>query len=94
MTNSERPTHVPPELRAPKIGRLPGREELTSKDGELLGYPRAFWHPCEKCGLVAASHGFGVSLLRGELGRWYCDDCRPDRPAAPPATMSEPGSCP
>jgi hypothetical protein len=31
-----------------------------------------FEHPCRVCGSVDAPWGFGVDLLRGLLGRWYC----------------------
>jgi hypothetical protein len=36
----------------------------------------ALLHYCEKCGALAP-FGYGVSLRRGRLGRWYCAAHRP-----------------
>jgi hypothetical protein len=33
-------------------------------------------HVCEVCG-AAAMWGYGVRLLHGQPGRWYCTDHRP-----------------
>jgi len=33
---------------------------------------------CATCGAPDASHGFGVSLLKDQLGMWYCDKCKPN----------------
>jgi hypothetical protein len=42
--------------------------------------PFPFWpHYCERCG-DDAPYGYGVSLRRGIVGKWYCGDHRPDRP--------------
>lgn len=54
------------------------------KDGHFLHY-------CH-CG-AEASFGYGVSLLRGQLGTWYCRDHRPAEPIVPPPPpQSEPPS--
>ena len=38
-----------------------------------------FIHPCCICG-EEAGLGFGVSLLKGQLGTWYCGKCVSQRP--------------
>lgn len=37
---------------------------------------RCVEHKCEDCG-GSASFGFGVSLLHGKIGKWYCFKHRP-----------------
>jgi hypothetical protein len=38
-------------------------------------------HPCSVCGNALAPYGYGVDLLKGRLGTWYCHEHRP-QPAA------------
>lgn len=38
-----------------------------------------FIHPCCVCG-AEAGLGFGVSLLKGQLGTWYCEMHKPPKP--------------
>lgn len=41
-------------------------------------------HPCCICGADQAPYGYGVSLLKGRLGKWYCRDHRPDQQPSQP----------
>ncbi len=41
-----------------------------------------FLHPCSVCGKPDAPFGFGVRLLKGELGTWFCGPCRPAKTVA------------
>jgi len=45
----------------------------------FVGYDRngMFIHYCH-CG-KDAGHGYGVSLRKGQLGTWYCNDHKPER---------------
>ncbi len=52
---------------------MPDRNPRLTAAGQLL-------HPCRVCG-APGSFGFGVRLLKGQLGTWYCGDHRPGRPA-------------
>lgn len=36
-------------------------------------------HPCAVCGDPSAPFGYGVDLLRGVLGVWYCGRHEPER---------------
>lgn len=54
-------------------GRLVGVGKVTARfddKGRLLTY-------CAVCGKENAGWGFGVDLLRGRLGTWYCTEHRP-----------------
>ena len=39
---------------------------------------RPFAHYCVTCGRWGA-FGYDVDVLKGRLGRWYCNEHRPDR---------------
>jgi hypothetical protein len=45
----------------------------------FVGYDDAghFVHGCEVCG-IDAPFGYRVALRKGELGRWFCREHRPD----------------
>lgn len=36
-----------------------------------------FWHPCSVCGSRNAPFGYGVRLLKDQLGTWYCLEHKP-----------------
>lgn len=48
----------------------------------FVGYDKRgrFLHYCH-CGKWGA-YGFGVKLLQGQLGTWYCDEHRPPKPTS------------
>jgi hypothetical protein len=48
---------------------------VVDENGVLL-------HFCVECGR-SGPFGFGVSLRRGQLGRWYCRDHRPNKKTRP-----------
>lgn len=56
--------------RRPRIGK--------TKTGLVV-----FWHPCKVCGLVNAGFGVNVSLRKGQMGEWYCEEHLPEEHMPP-----------
>lgn len=38
-----------------------------------------FDHPCCVCGSKRAFYGYGVKLLKGQEGKWFCKEHRPNQ---------------
>jgi hypothetical protein len=55
----------------------PAMVPLSELPTAVAGRPVEHW--CEVCG-VEAAWGYGVHLLAGEMGEWYCGLHRPNRP--------------
>jgi hypothetical protein len=55
----------------------PAMAPLRELPAGVAGRPIEHW--CKVCG-VEAAWGYGVHLLAGEMGEWYCGAHRPDRP--------------
>jgi hypothetical protein len=55
----------------------PAMAPLSELPTGVAGRPVEHW--CKVCG-VEAAWGYGVHLLAGEMGEWYCSLHRPDRP--------------
>jgi hypothetical protein len=64
-------------ITQPEVGTSHLEQQCVARRGlvkETEG--GALLHYCEKCGALAP-FGYGVSLRRGRLGRWYCAAHRP-----------------
>jgi len=62
--------HLDPYLAKPmerEEETPPSTNAYYDKDGNLI-------HDCAVCGAKNAGHGFRVSLRKGMLGMWYCDE--------------------
>ena len=57
--------------RARSRNRNPASEAERRAFG-AAGNVVGFSHPCEVCGNPVAPFGFGVQLLRGQVGEWFC----------------------
>jgi hypothetical protein len=58
----------------------PGSQEpCAARRGRVVEEGGALLHFCIQCGRFG-SFGLGVSLRRGQMGRWYCREHRPQRP--------------
>jgi hypothetical protein len=64
-------------LRLEQSWSAPLDQPCPARRGRVEEQPNV-QHFCAECGRWAA-FGFGVSLRKGQLGRWYCAEHRPDR---------------
>lgn len=65
----------------------PSADEPDISKAGFVGYDAEghLIHHCAVCG-KEAGFGYGVSLLRNQLGTWFCKEHRPDE-AEPPVSM-------
>jgi hypothetical protein len=81
-----KPLDVPPWDRPSAIvdrqlvrraaGSLSRPEPVAANRAPRFDEAGRFIHPCQKCGRDAF-FGIGVNLRSGQLGTWFCDECKP-----------------